>query len=43
LRLEPMPIDEVLEAAGQQGVDDLERIRMAVLEPSGKISILQNN
>jgi uncharacterized membrane protein YcaP (DUF421 family) len=43
LRLEHMPIDEVLEAARQQGIDDVARIRVAVLEPSGRISIIQND
>ena len=41
LRLEQMPIDEVLEAARQQGVGDLADIRYAVLEVSGKISIIK--
>jgi uncharacterized membrane protein YcaP (DUF421 family) len=40
LAVEHMPIDEVLEAARQQGVDDLAKIRLAVLEVSGKISII---
>jgi len=43
LRLEQMPLDEVLEAARQQGVDDLAAVRLAVLEPSGKISIIQQS
>jgi uncharacterized membrane protein YcaP (DUF421 family) len=34
------PLDEVLEAARQQGVDDLAKIRLAVLEVSGRISII---
>jgi uncharacterized membrane protein YcaP (DUF421 family) len=41
LRLEQMPLDEVLEAARQQGVGDLADIRYAVLEVSGKISIIK--
>jgi uncharacterized membrane protein YcaP (DUF421 family) len=41
LRLEQMPLDEVLEAARQQGVADLSDVRYAVLEPSGKISIIK--
>jgi uncharacterized membrane protein YcaP (DUF421 family) len=41
LRLEQMPVEEVLEAARQQGIDDLAKIRLAVLEPSGKISIVR--
>ena len=40
LRLEQMPLDEVLESARQQGIDDLAHIRLAVLETSGKISII---
>ena len=41
LRLEQMPLEEVLEAARQQGVGDLAEIRYAVLEVSGKISIIK--
>lgn len=43
LRLERMPLDEVLESARQQGVDDLADVRLAVLEPSGKISIISSS
>jgi uncharacterized membrane protein YcaP (DUF421 family) len=41
LRLEHMPLEEVLEAARQQGVADLAEIRYAVLEVSGRISIIR--
>jgi uncharacterized membrane protein YcaP (DUF421 family) len=41
LKLEQMPLEEVLEAARQQGVADLSEIRYAVLEVSGKISIIK--
>jgi uncharacterized membrane protein YcaP (DUF421 family) len=41
LKIEHMPLEELLEAARQQGVDNLEDIRLAVLEVSGKISIIQ--
>jgi uncharacterized membrane protein YcaP (DUF421 family) len=41
MRLEQMPLDEILEAARQHGIDDLAHIRLAVLEPSGKISIIR--
>jgi len=41
LAVEHMPLEEVLEAARAQGVDELSKIRLAVLEVSGKISIIQ--
>ena len=40
LALEQMPLAEVLEAARQNGVDDISKVRCAVLEVSGKISII---
>jgi uncharacterized membrane protein YcaP (DUF421 family) len=43
LATEQMPLDEVLEAARQQGVDDIDKIRLAILEVSGKISIIQES
>ena len=42
LKVEHMPLEEVVEAARQQGCDDISKIRLAVLEVSGKISIIQN-
>ena len=41
LAMERMPLDEVYEAARQQGIDDLAKVRMAVLEPSGRISFIK--
>ncbi|MET0728717.1 MAG: YetF domain-containing protein [Acidimicrobiales bacterium] len=41
LRVERLPIDEVLEAARQDGIDSLEKVRLAVLEPSGRISFIK--
>lgn len=41
LRLEHMPLDEVLEAARNKGVASLAEIRLAILEVSGKISIIK--
>jgi uncharacterized membrane protein YcaP (DUF421 family) len=38
---ERMPMSELLEAARQQGIDDLAKVRAAVLEPSGRISFIQ--
>jgi uncharacterized membrane protein YcaP (DUF421 family) len=40
LAVERMPLDEVLEAARQEGIDHLDRVRLAVLEPSGRISFI---
>lgn len=40
LAAERMPVDELLEAARQQGIADLAKVRLAVLEPSGRISFI---
>ncbi|MFP5256909.1 MAG: DUF421 domain-containing protein [Acidimicrobiia bacterium] len=41
LAQERMPMSELLEAARQQGIDDLAQVKAAVLEPSGRISFLR--
>ena len=41
LRVEQLPVSEVQEAARLQGIDDLAKIRLAVLETSGKISFIE--
>jgi uncharacterized membrane protein YcaP (DUF421 family) len=41
LRLEQMPLDEVMEAARQQGIAHLSEVRLGVLEPSGKLSFIK--
>ena len=41
LRVEHMPLEEVLEAARQEGIDDLSRVRLGVLETSGRISFVK--
>ena len=38
---ERMPLDELHEAARQEGIDDLEKVRLAMLEPSGRISFIK--
>jgi len=38
LRRERLAYDDLLGAARQQGIDDLAKVRLAVLEPNGKIS-----
>ena len=40
LEAERLPLDELHEAARQEGIDDLAKVRMAVLEPSGRISFI---
>lgn len=41
LAVERLPIDEVHEAARQEGIADLSEVRLAVLEPSGRISFIK--
>jgi uncharacterized membrane protein YcaP (DUF421 family) len=40
LRLERIPWEEVLESARQEGIDDISKVRLGVLEVSGKISFI---
>lgn len=42
LRAERLPLDEVKEAARQNGIDTLDDVRLGVLEPSGRISFIMN-
>ena len=41
MNAERMPLDELYEAARQEGIDDLGKVKMAVLEPSGRISFIK--
>jgi uncharacterized membrane protein YcaP (DUF421 family) len=41
LAVERMPLDELHEAARQEGIDDLAKVKVAVLEPSGRISFIK--
>ena len=43
LKVERLPLEEVLEAARQQGLEDLTRVKLAVLEPSGRISFIKKD
>ena len=40
LRLEQIPWEEVLEAARQEGIDDVSTVRLGVLEVNGKMSFI---
>lgn len=41
LAIERLPLDEVMEAARQHGIEHLEDVRLAVLEPTGRISFFR--
>jgi uncharacterized membrane protein YcaP (DUF421 family) len=41
LRAERLPVHELMEAARQRGIDDLDDVRLAVLEPTGRISFIR--
>ena len=41
LRVEHMPLDDVKEAARQQGIADLASVRLGVLETSGRMSFIK--
>ena len=40
LRVERMPMAELLEAARAKGIDDLAKVRYAILEPNGRFSFI---
>ena len=42
LASERLPLDEVLEAARQQGIETLDEVKLAVLEPTGRISFIMH-
>jgi uncharacterized membrane protein YcaP (DUF421 family) len=41
LRLERLGLEDLLEAAREQGIDDLAAVKLAVLEPDGKFSFIK--
>jgi uncharacterized membrane protein YcaP (DUF421 family) len=43
LDLEQLPMAELMEAVRQQGVADLQEVRLAILEPSGRISVIRSS
>jgi uncharacterized membrane protein YcaP (DUF421 family) len=43
LKVERLPLDELMEAARQKGIEDLGQVKLAVLEPSGRISFIQRD
>jgi uncharacterized membrane protein YcaP (DUF421 family) len=43
MKLERLTIDDLIEGARQQGIDDLGNVKLAVLEPDGKFSFIQRD
>jgi uncharacterized membrane protein YcaP (DUF421 family) len=43
MKLERIGLEEILEAAREQGIEDLSKVRLAVLEPDGKFSFIQSD
>ena len=43
LSAERLPVSEVLEAARQNGIDSLDKVRLAILETTGRISFIQHD
>jgi uncharacterized membrane protein YcaP (DUF421 family) len=40
LKVEQIPLEKLYEAARQEGIDDLKKVRLGVLEVSGRISFI---
>ncbi len=43
MRIERLPMDDLLEAARAQGIDDLATVRYAILEPNGRFSFISKD
>ncbi|WP_116997445.1 DUF421 domain-containing protein [Desertimonas flava] len=43
LKAERLPLDEVYEAARQNGIVSLDDVRLGILEPTGRISFIMND
>jgi uncharacterized membrane protein YcaP (DUF421 family) len=41
LKVERVSLEELVEAAREQGIEDLEDVRLAILEPDGKFSFIE--
>lgn len=41
LKLERVPLDEVLQAARQQGIDDLREVKVGIIEADGRFSFIR--
>ena len=43
MKVERLTVDDIIEGAREQGIDDLGKIRLAVLEPDGKFSFIRRD
>lgn len=43
MKLERLTIDDVIESVREQGIDDLGRVKLAVIEPDGRFSFIQRD
>jgi uncharacterized membrane protein YcaP (DUF421 family) len=43
MKIERLTVDDVIESAREQGIDDLGKVRLAVLEPDGKFSFIKRD
>ncbi|HVE91106.1 MAG TPA: YetF domain-containing protein [Actinomycetota bacterium] len=43
LNIERIPTDELMEAARSHGIDDLTKVRVAILEPDGRFSFITDD
>ena len=43
MRIERLTVDDVIESAREHGIDDLGKVKLAVLEPDGKFSFIQSD
>jgi uncharacterized membrane protein YcaP (DUF421 family) len=41
LKLERVPLDEVLQAARQQGIENLSQVKIGIIEPDGRFSFIK--
>ena len=43
LRTERVPVDEILEEARREGIDDVRKVRLGILESDGKMSFIKSD
>ena len=43
MRVERFPIDELMEEARREGIDDLRKVKLAIVESDGKLSFIKED